>query len=97
MATYISLIHYTDQGIRSIKDSPKRLDAGKRLLKELGGELKQLFLTMGPYDVMIVLEAPSDDVVAKFALALGAQGNVRTTHLRAFSEAEYRKIVAGLP
>jgi uncharacterized protein with GYD domain len=97
MPTYISLIHYTDQGIRSIKESPKRLEAGKKLLKELGGELKQFYLTMGPYDIAIILEAPSDDVVAKFALALGALGNVRTTHLRAFSEAEYRKIVAGLP
>ena len=97
MPTYISLIHYTDQGIRSIKESPKRLEAGKKLLKELGGELKQFYLTMGPYDIVIILEAPSDDVVAKFALAVGALGNVRTTHLRAFSEAEYRKIVAGLP
>ena len=97
MPTYISLIHYTDQGIRSIKESPKRLEAGKKLLKELGGELKQFYLTMGPYDIVIVLDAPSDDVVAKFALAVGALGNVRTTHLRAFSEAEYRKIVAGLP
>ncbi len=97
MPTYISLIHYTEQGIRNVKESPKRLDAGKKLLKELGGELKQFYLTLGPYDIVIVLEAPSDDVVAKFALALGAQGNVRTTHLRAFPEAEYRKIVTGLP
>jgi uncharacterized protein with GYD domain len=97
MPTYVSLIHYTEQGLRSIKDSPKRLEAGKKLLKDLGGELKQFYLTMGPYDIVIVLEAPSEDVVATFALAIGAQGNVRTTHLRAFSEAEYRKIITGLP
>lgn len=97
MATYISLIHYTEQGIRDIQDSPTRLEAGKRLLKDLGGELKSFYLTMGPYDIVIVLEAPNDEVVAKFALALSAQGNVRTTHLRAFTEAEYRKIVKELP
>ena len=97
MPTYISLIHYTEQGIRAIQDSPGRLEAGKRLLKDLGGELKAFYLTMGPYDIVIVLEAPNDEVVAKFALALSAQGNVRTTHLRAFSEAEYRKIVKELP
>jgi uncharacterized protein with GYD domain len=97
MPTYISLIHYTEQGIRAIQDSPSRLDAGKRLLKDLGGELKAFYLTMGPYDIVIVLDAPNDEVVAKFALALSAQGNVRTTHLRAFNEAEYRKLVKELP
>jgi uncharacterized protein with GYD domain len=97
MPTYISLIHYTEQGIRTIQDSPGRLDAGKRLLKELGGELKAFYLTMGPYDIVIILEAPNDEVVAKFALSLSALGNVRTTHLRAFNEAEYRKLVKELP
>lgn len=97
MPTYISLINYTDQGIRNIKDSPKRLDAAKKLLKDLGGELKQFYLTLGRYDIVVVAEAPSDEVVAKFALALGSLGNVRTTTLKAFTEAEYRKIIAGLP
>lgn len=97
MPTYISLINYTDQGIRNIKDSPKRLDAAKKLLKDLGGELRQFYLTLGRYDIVVVAEAPSDEVVAKFTLALGSLGNVRTTTLKAFTEAEYRKIIAGLP
>lgn len=97
MPTYINLINYTDQGIRNIKDSPKRLDAAKKLLKDLGGELKQFYLTLGRYDIVVVAEAPSDEVIAKFALALGSLGNVRTTTLKAFTEAEYRKIIAGLP
>jgi uncharacterized protein with GYD domain len=54
MATYISLINYTDQGIRNVKDSPKRLDAAKKLLKDLGGDLKEFYLTMGGYDMVIV-------------------------------------------
>ncbi|MFQ5898213.1 MAG: GYD domain-containing protein [Candidatus Methylomirabilia bacterium] len=97
MATYISLISYTDQGIRNVKDSPKRLDAAKKLLKDLGGELKQFYLTMGQYDIITVAEAPNAEVVAKFALSLGSGGNIRTTTLTAFTEAEYRKIIAGLP
>ena len=97
MATYIILINYTDQGIRNIKDSPKRLDAAKKMLKTMGGEIKDFYLTMGSYDIAIVAEAPSDDVIAKFSLASGSLGNIRTTTLKAFPEAEYRKIVGTLP
>lgn len=97
MATYISLINYTDQGIRNVKDSPKRLDAAKKLLKDLGGDLKEVYLTMGTYDLVIVADAPSDEVIAKFSLTLGSLGNVRTTTLKAFPEAEYRRIIAALP
>ncbi len=97
MPTYISLINYTDQGIRSVKDSPKRLDAAKKLLKNLGGEVKEFYLTLGGYDIVVIAEAPNDEVIAKFVLALGSLGNVRTTTLKAFAETEYRKIIAGLP
>lgn len=97
MPTYISLITYTQQGIQKIKESPKRLDAAKKLLKELGGELKQFYLTMGSYDIVVVAEAPNDETVAKFVLAVGSAGNIRTTTLKAFTEAEFRKIIAGLP
>ena len=97
MATYIILINYTDQGIRNIKDSPKRLDAAKKMLKTMGGEIKDFYLTMGSYYIAIVAEAPSDDVIAKFALASGSLGNIRTTTLKAFPEAEYRKIIGTLP
>lgn len=97
MPTYISLISYTDQGIRNIKDSPKRLDAAKNLIKGLGGELKGFYLTLGQYDIITIAEAPSDDAMAKFVLALSSAGNVRTTTLKAFPEAEYRKIIQGLP
>ena len=97
MPTYISFASYTDQGIRNVKDSPKRLDAAKDLAKDLGGELKQFYLTMGAYDIVIVLDLPGDDAAAKFALSLCSLGNVRTTTVKAFTEAEYRDIVASLP
>ena len=97
MPTYINLVSYTDQGIRAIKDSPKRLDVAKKMLKDMGGELKAFYLTLGQYDIVTAAEAPNDEVIAKFVLALGAAGNVRTQTLRAFPEAEYRKIIAALP
>ena len=97
MPTYVSLINYTDQGIRNIKDSPKRLDAAKKLIKDMGGELKAVYLTMGSYDLVTVAEAPNDETVAKFVLTLAAAGNVRTVTMKAFPEAEYRKLVSTLP
>ncbi len=97
MATYIILIDFTERGIRNIKDSPSRLDAARQALNDIGGELKDAYLTMGAYDLIVVAEAPSDDVVARFALTVGSQGNVRTTTLRAFTEAEYRGIIQSLP
>ncbi len=97
MSTYIILSNYTDQGIRTVKDSPSRLDTVKQLLKDLGGEMKEFYLALGGYDVIVIFEAPSDEVAAKFVLAVGSRGNVRTTTLKAFPEAEYRKIIGELP
>ena len=97
MGTYILLANYTDQGIRNIKDSPKRAEAARKAIQDMGGDMTGLYLTMGAYDLIVILEAPSDEVVVKFVLALGALGNVRTTTLKAFTETEFRDIVAGLP
>jgi uncharacterized protein with GYD domain len=97
MATYISLLHYTQQGIQNIKESPARLDAAKKAFRAMGGELKQWYLVMGQYDAVVVTEAPDDETASKLFLAVGALGSVRTETLRAFTEAEYRKIIAALP
>ncbi len=97
MSTYILLVNYTDQGIRNIKDSPKRADAARKLAETFGAEMKDVYLTMGGYDLVITMEAPSDDAVAKFSLAVGATGNVRSTTLKAFTEKEYRGIIDALP
>lgn len=96
MATYVSLVRYTEQGIRSVKESPARLDAAKKLFKSAGGELKQFFLAMGKYDLVIIAEAPDDETVAKITLSLGSLGNVRTETLRLFTEDEFRKIVGSI-
>jgi len=97
IATYITLLKYTEQGLKTIKESPSRLEKAKQLLKSLGGELKSFHLVQGRYDAIVLSEAPNDEVVIKFALVTGSLGNVRTETLRAFTEDEYRKIVSALP
>jgi uncharacterized protein with GYD domain len=96
MTTYIALINYTDQGIRGVKDSPKRLDASRAALREMGGEIKGFYMTMGDIDLVVIFEAPDDAIAARFMLMLGALGNVRTKTLKAFPEAAYRQIIASL-
>ena len=97
MATYITLIRLTQQGVQNIKESPARLDAAKQAFQAMGAELKEFYLTMGRYDMVVVGEAPDDETVAKLALAIGSAGAIRTETLRAFTEEEYRKIIAALP
>ena len=97
MATYILLASYTDQGARTVKESPKRLDAARELAKQFGAQLKDMHLTFGAYDMVVTVEAPDDAAMAKFNLAVASRGNIRTTTLKAFSEADFRKIVGSLP
>ena len=96
MVTYLMLLNWTDQGIRNVKDSPKRLDAVKKLAKEMGGEVKSFYLTLGQYDLVLVVDMPNNDKLASFGLKLGSLGNVRSTTLKTFSEDDYRRIIAGL-
>jgi uncharacterized protein with GYD domain len=93
---YILLVSWTDQGIRNIKESAKRLDAGRALAKQQGCVYENIFMTMGSFDVIAVIEAPEDETLAKHVLTLGAAGNLRTVTLKAFSEESYRKIIADL-
>jgi uncharacterized protein with GYD domain len=97
MPTYVVLLRYTQQGISTIKDSPRRLDAAKAAMKAAGGEIKAYYLTMGRCDAVLIAEAPDDTTLAKVLLATAAQGNIQTETLRAFPEAEFRTIIAGLP
>ena len=97
MPTYIALLKYTQQGIEKIKESPARLDAAKKAFKAMGAELKQWYLVMGQYDAVVITEAPNDEICAKLALIVGSQGAIHTETLRAFTEDEYRKIIAALP
>jgi uncharacterized protein with GYD domain len=96
MATYLMLLNWTDQGIRNIQESPKRMDAAKKLAKDFGGEIKTVYMTQGTFDLALVAEMPSDQKTAGFVLKLGSLGNVRTTTLKAYSEDDYRTIIGGL-
>jgi uncharacterized protein with GYD domain len=94
MATYVSLINWTDQGVRGFKDTVDRAEAGKQLAAKFGGSLKEIYWTIGLYDIVAVSEAPDDETATAFALALASQGNVRTTTMRAFGAGEMAGIVA---
>jgi uncharacterized protein with GYD domain len=97
MPTFICSLSWTDQGIRNIKDVPKRAAASRELAKKMGVEVKQAFLTSGDSDVLVIVETPNEDNVAKWAMALGSQGNVRTRTCLAWSEGEYMKFISELP
>jgi uncharacterized protein with GYD domain len=96
MATYFILINWTDQGIKNVKDSPKRVDAARKAVKDVGGDLKAFYMLQGSYDAVLIIEMPSDDALAKFLLKTGSLGNVRTSTMRAYTETEYRKIIGEL-
>ncbi len=97
MPTFICSLNFTDQGIRGVKDAPKRAQAARELARKVGAEIKQVYLTTGDHDLLVIVEAPNGDNVAKFALALGAAGNVHTRTARAWPEAEFQKLVSELP
>ena len=97
MPTFILTLSWTDQGIRGVKDAPKRSQAAKDLAKKLGVEVKQVYLTSGEHDLLIIVESPSGDNVAKFALTTGSLGNVRTRTARAWPETEFMKLISELP
>ncbi|MEN6321276.1 MAG: GYD domain-containing protein [Syntrophaceae bacterium] len=96
MHTYIVLLNYTQQGMEKIKESPARLDAAKKAFKTMGAELKEWYLVMGRYDAIVIAEAPDDKTAAKLALFIGSRGSIRTETLRAFTEDEYREIIADI-
>lgn len=97
MPTFVCSLGWTEQGIKAVKDAPKRAKAARELATKLGVDIKQVYLTNGNDDLLVILEAANGDNVAKFALALSAQGNVRTRTARAWSESEMTKLIAELP
>jgi uncharacterized protein with GYD domain len=97
MALFIMTINWTDQGIRTVKEWPKRTAAARELAKKVGVEIKQIYLTSGDSDLLAMIEAPSGDNIAKFAMAMGIVGNVRTRTARAWTEADFVKLVSELP
>lgn len=96
MTTYVILINWTEQGVKNVRESPKRLDAAKSMLADMGGSFRDFYLTMGDCDMVAICEAPDDAVAARFALKLGSGGSVRTRTMKAFPEGAYREIINSL-
>jgi uncharacterized protein with GYD domain len=97
MATHIVLMKLTEQGIKDIKNAPKRIDAGAKAIEAMGGKMTGFYVTMGEYDYIAITEGLSDEAGASFILELGSQGNVRTTTLKAFTKQEFAEMVKKLP
>src|ERR1700756_4283985 len=95
MATYISLMKFTDQGIRNIKDSPDRYGTFKAMAEKLGVTVKGAYYTVGRYDLVVILEG-SDEAVTTALLKVGSAGNVRTESLRAFTIDEAKRFIGNL-
>ena len=96
MPSYVMLASWTDQGVRSIGELPKRIDQAKRLLADMGGAFSSLHMTMGAYDLIGIYDAPDDAVAVRFTLMIEKMGNLRTTSLKAFPEQALREIVKSI-
>jgi len=96
MITYIGLLSFTEKGLQSIKDTTKRAAAAKEAAKKAGVNMRDVFWTLGDYDVVCVLEAEDEAAITAFSIATAQQGNVRTRTLRAFTAPEMDKILAKL-
>jgi len=97
MPMFILCLGWTDQGIRNVKDAPKRSQAAKDLAKKVGVDIKHIYMTSGDDDLLLIVDTPNGDNVAKFALALSSMGNVRTRTMRAWPEPEFQKLISELP
>ena len=93
MGTYIALSSFTDQGIRSIKDTTKRADAVREAATKFGASMPQLYWTLGKYDLVAIIEAPDDESATAFSLAIAGAGNIRMQTLRAFNKDEMNGIL----
>ncbi|MDQ3965830.1 MAG: GYD domain-containing protein [Actinomycetota bacterium] len=96
MPTYVSLLNWTDQGIRNVRDTLERSDRAAEVAEKYGARFQQLYWTVGPYDTVSIIEAPDDEAATAFLLEVGSTGNVRTTTLRAYDREEMREIIERL-
>ena len=94
MPMFMCLLNWTEQGIRSVKEAPKRAKAAQELAKKVGVDIKEVYLTSGDSDI---LDTPNGDNVAKFALAISSQGNVRTRTARIWPQSDFQKLISELP
>ena len=96
MPTFVSLVNWTDQGIRNVKDTIERTDSGGEIAQKHGLKLEQAYWTVGAYDMVCIFEAPDEEAISAHLLEIGSLGNVRTTTLRAYDEEEMSGILQRL-
>jgi uncharacterized protein with GYD domain len=96
MPTYVTLMNWTDQGIRSAKETVQRRDQANTLAEKYGARIEQVYWTVGPYDLVTIIEAPDDESATAMLLELGSAGNLRTTTLRAYDREEMSSIIQRL-
>jgi uncharacterized protein with GYD domain len=94
MAMFIVLASYTDQGIKSVKQTMDRAEAFKQMATSVGASVKQLYWTLGAHDIVAICEAPDDESAAALGLSIGARGNIRSQTLRAFTPDEMKAVLA---
>jgi len=94
MPLFVTLMNWTDQGVKSFKDSVDRAEAAKSALRAQGVDLQQIYWTVGPYDIVSIVEAPDVETATAGLLSLAAQGNLRSTTLRALTADEMRGVIA---
>lgn len=97
MPVYVSLLNWTDEGVRTVKETRDRANAARELAGKLGGSLKDVYWTIGPYDLVAISEFPDDETATAYLYAIAGTGAIRTTSLRAFSEDEIGSVLAKMP
>jgi uncharacterized protein with GYD domain len=96
MPHYVLLWNWTDQGIRAVKDSPTRLASFRAELEKARGKLLDEYYTMGQYDGIVIIEAPSDETIMSIVLSDASKGNFRSVTLKAFPVSEAGKVIEKL-
>lgn len=96
MSTFVTLVNFTDQGIRNVKDSPTRFESFKALVESQGGTVKSVYYTLGNYDMVVIMEG-EEETVMTVNLKVGSLGNVRTQTLRGFSVEEMKSFIGNMP
>jgi len=97
MPTYIAMLKWTQQGLQNVKQSPSRLDSARKSFEAAGVKMKDFYMVTGQYDLIIVLDAPDDRSLTRAILGTTSSGSISSETCRAFTEAEYRDIIGGLP
>ena len=96
MPRYVVLVNWTEQGIRNVKETLERTDTGGDLAEKHGSKLEQAYWTVGPYDMVSMIEAPDDEALSAYLLEIVSLGNIRTTTLRAYDEEEMSGVLRRL-